>query len=87
MQALWLIYSPEIMENYFGVGIETTPTSSMVNAHGHLGEAWPVGVPDEVRGYALHSHERGILAYWQAKALKVKSFCLSTTDFALSSGQ
>ena len=76
MKALWLIYSPamtsvcEIMENYFGVGIETTPTSSMVNAHDHLREAWPVRVPDEVRGYSLHSHERGILAYWQAKALK-----------------
>jgi hypothetical protein len=44
----------EIMENYFGEGIETTPTSSMFNAHGHLREAWPVRVPDEVRGYSHH---------------------------------
>jgi hypothetical protein len=72
MKALWLIYSPamtsvcEIMESYFGVGTETTPTSSMVNAHDHLREAWPVRAPDEVRGYSLHSHERGGPGIWLA---------------------
>jgi hypothetical protein len=80
MKALWLIYSPamtsvyEIMENHFGVGIETTPTSSMVNAHDHLREAWPVRVPDEVRGYSLHSHERGVLAYWLSEAFKAFAY-------------
>jgi hypothetical protein len=100
MKALWLIYSPamtsvcEIMKNYFGVGIETTPTSSMVNAHGHLREAWPVRVPDEVRGYSLpgtqpREGDPGILA-----GKSCKGFCLSlikllplTTDFPLGLGQ